>query len=132
MRAGRRPFTTSWGRCFGLGRLLRLVLGRDRRGGPLTGSGAARRPPGRVGSEGEAGYRAQRRERGRGEQDLVESAGGARAGGVRDSGAGGGRDGGGYPGSAAGGNSGDQPVDGVGWRGQARQGVQGGGGDAGG
>ena len=66
------------------------------------------------------------------EQDVVEPAGGAGAGGVGDRDAGGGRDRGGYPGPGAGGNSGGQPVDGAGRGGQARHGVQGGGGDAGG
>src|SRR5438552_10971207 len=70
------------------------------------GGGPGRRLPGWVGSEGEASYRAERGERGRGEQDVVEPAGGAGAGGVGNRGAGGGRDHGGYPGAGAGGNGG--------------------------
>ena len=98
----------------------------------VAGGGAGRRLPGWVRSEGEAGYRAERGERGRGEQDVIEPAGGAGAGGVGDRAAGGGRHRGGYPGAGAGGNGGGQPVGGAGRGGQARQGVQGGGGDAGG
>ena len=79
---------------------------------------AGRRLPGWVGSEGEASYRAERGERGRGEQDVIEPAGGAGVGGVGDRGAGGGRDHGGYPGSGAGGNGGGQPVDGAGGAGR--------------
>src|SRR5215472_11928425 len=94
-----------WWRCFGPGRSLGLVLGGGRLGGQLGGGGAGRRLSGWVGSEGEAGYRAEGGERGRGEQDVVEPAGGAGAGGVGDRGAGGGRDRGGCPGAGAGGNA---------------------------
>jgi len=52
--------------------------------------------------EGEAGDCADRGERGRGEQDVVEPAGGAGRRGVGDRGAGGGRDRGGGPGAGAG------------------------------
>ena len=96
-------------RCLGPGRSVGLVLGRGRLGGQFAGGGAGRRLPGRVGSEGEAGYRAERGERGRGDQDVIEAAGGAGAGGVGDRGAGGGRDRGGYPGAGAGGHGGGQP-----------------------
>ena len=90
----------------------------------VAGGGAGRRLPGWVGSVGEAGYRAERGERGRGEQDVVEAAGGASAGGVSDRGAGGGRDRGGYPGAGAGGDGGGQPAGGAGRGGQAGQGVR--------
>src|SRR6266550_3124824 len=93
-----------WCRCFGPGRSPGLVLGVGRLGGQFAGGGAGRRLPGWVGSEGEASYRAERGERGRGEQDVVEPAGGAGAGGVGDRGAGGGRDRGGYAGAGSGGN----------------------------
>ena len=84
----------SWRRCFGSGR----SLGGGRLGGELAGDGVGwRRLPGWVGSVGEAGDRAERGERGRGEQDVIEPAGGAGASGVGDRGAGGGRDRGGYP-----------------------------------
>ena len=73
------------------------VLSRGWLGGQFAGGGAGRRLPGWVGSVGESSYRAERGERGRGEQDVVEPAGGAGAGGVGDRGAGGGRDHGGYP-----------------------------------
>src|SRR5215470_5953075 len=124
-----------WWRCFGPGRPLVLVPGGGRLGGlcaVVPGGGAGRRRPGRVASVGESDYRAERGERGRGEQDVIEPAGGAGAGGVGDRGAGGGRDHGGYPGAGTGGDGGGQPVGGAGWGGQAGQGVQGGSGDAGG
>jgi AAA ATPase domain len=114
--------------CFGLGR----SLGGGRLGGRCAGGGAGRRLSGWVGSVGEAGYRAERGERRRGEQNVVEPAGGAGAGGVGDRDAGGGRDHGGYPGAGAGRDGGGQPAGGAGRGGQARQGVPGGGGDAGG
>src|ERR1700760_301840 len=114
-----------WCRCLGPGRSLGLVLGGSRLGGRFAGGGAARWLPGWVGSVGEAGYRAERGERGCGEQDVVEAAGGAGAGGVGDRGAGGGRDCGGYRGAGAGGDGGGQPAGGAGRGGQARQGAQG-------
>src|SRR6516164_7974722 len=95
-----------WCRCFGAGRSLGLVLCGGRLGGQFAGGGGGRRLPGWVGPVGESGYRAERGERGRGEQDVVESAGGAGAGGVGDRGAGGGRDHGGDSGAGAGGDGG--------------------------
>src|SRR4051812_41029253 len=118
----------SWRCCFGRGRL----PGGGRLGGQSAGDGAGRRLPGWGGPEGEGGYRAERGERGRGEQDVVEPAGGARVGGVGDGGAGGGRDRGGHPGAGAGGHGGGQPAGGAGRGGEAPQSVQGGGSDAGG
>ncbi len=80
-----------WWRCFGPGRSLGLVLGGGRLGGlcAVVAGGGAGRLAGWVGSVGESSYSAERGEGGRGEQDVVEPAGGA--------GAGGGRDHGGYP-----------------------------------
>jgi hypothetical protein len=94
----------SWCRCFGPLRSL-AVLGGDRLDGGSAGDRAGRLP-GWVGSEGEAGYRAERGERGGGDQDIVEAAGGAGPGGVGDRGAGGGRELGGYPGAGPGGDRG--------------------------
>jgi hypothetical protein len=71
-----------WCRCFGPVRSLDLVLGVGRLGGQFAGGVAGQRLLGWVGSEGEASYRAERGERGRGEQDVVEPAGGAGAAGV--------------------------------------------------
>ena len=102
----------SWRRCFGSGRSLALVLGEGRLGGRSAGAPLGGWRPGWVGSEAEASYRAEHGERGRGDQDVIEAAGGAGVGGVADCGAGGGRDRGGYPGAGAGGNGGGQPVDG--------------------
>ena len=55
-----------WCRCFGPGRSLGLVLGGGWLGGQRAGGGAGRRLPGWIRSEGEAGYRADRGERGGG------------------------------------------------------------------
>src|SRR4029079_11780893 len=101
-----------WCRCFGPGRSLGLVLGGGRLGGQFALGGTAHRLLGWVWSVGEAGYSAERGEGGRGEQDVVEAAGGAGAGGVGDRGAGGGRDCGGYPGAGAGGAGASQPAGG--------------------
>ena len=79
---------------------------------------AGRRLPGRVASVGEPDYRAERGKRGRGEKDVVQPAGGAGPGGVRDRDAGGGRDLGGDPDAGAGGDCGGQPVSGAGRGGQ--------------
>src|ERR1700733_1896360 len=68
------------------------------RGAVVAGGGAGRRLAGRVASVRESSYSADRGEGGRGEQDVVEAAGGAGPGGVGDRGAGAGRDHGGYPG----------------------------------
>src|SRR6202000_2057059 len=86
---------------------------------------------GRVGSEGEAGQRPGRGERGRGQQDVIEPAGRASASGVGHRGAGGGWHRGGDPGAGPGGHGGGQPGDGAAQGGQPRQGVLGGGGDPG-
>jgi hypothetical protein len=104
----RRVLMRLWCRCFGPGRSLGLVLGGGRPGGrfAVAGRGGAERLPGSVGSEGEAGDCADRGERRRGEEHVVEPAGGAGAGGVGHRGAGGGRDRGGDPGAGAGGHRG--------------------------
>ena len=62
--------------------------GRGPVGGQFAEGGAGRRLPGWgwVGSGAEAGYRAECGERGRSEQEVVEPAGGAGAGGVGDRG----------------------------------------------
>src|SRR5262249_15831680 len=124
----RRVLMRLWCRCFGPGRSLGLVLGGGRLGGrfAVTGRGGPARLPGSVGSEGEAGDCADRGERGRGEQDVVEPAGGAGAGGGGHRGAGSGRGHGGYPGAGAGGTGGRRPVAGA----RAGRGAAGGGGRA--
>jgi hypothetical protein len=104
------------------------VLGSGRVGGQFAvaaAGGAGWRLPGWVASVGESGYRAERGERGRGEEHVVEAAGGAGLSGVGDRGAGGGWHDGGDPGAGAGGDRGGQPVGGAGRGGQAGQRVQG-------
>jgi hypothetical protein len=69
------------------GRSLGLVPSEGRLGGQfavVAGGRAGRRLPGWVGPGREPGDRAERGERGRGEQDVVEAAGGAGRGGVGD------------------------------------------------
>ena len=102
-----------WCRCSGPGRSLSLALGGSGLGGQFAGGGAGRRLPGWVGSEGEAGYRGERGERGRGEQDVVEPAGGGRAGGVVTAARAAGGPGR-LLGAGAGGHSGGQPGGGAG------------------